>query len=128
VALSTRTSHSGALLRKASRIAGRLNSDWYCVWVQTPDQRADAIDASVQRAIVHGMQLAESLGARVQKVEANSVVEGLVDFARRNDITLLIVGQPRRRSPWPWERSVPDLLVRNHEGIDVLVVPSGETS
>ena len=52
VALSKRTAHSSTLLRKASRIAGRLNSDWYCVWVQTRDQRADTIDASTQRAIV----------------------------------------------------------------------------
>jgi len=43
---------SRVLLRKASRIAGRLNSDWYCVYVQTPEERPDRIDSSVQRRLV----------------------------------------------------------------------------
>ncbi len=126
VALSKRAAHSSTLLRKASRIAGRLNSDWYCVWVQTRDQRADTIDAGTQRAIVQGLQLAESLGAEVVKVEADDVVNGLINFARARDVTLLIVGQPLHRSMLPWRRSIADLLVRNEAGIDVLVVPAEE--
>jgi two-component system sensor histidine kinase KdpD len=126
VALSKRTAHSSTLLRKASRIAGRLNSDWFCVWVQTPDQRADAIDAATQRAIVQSLQLAESLGAEVVKVEADDVVHGLLNFARSHDVTLLIVGQPQRHSVLPWRRSVADLLVHNDAGVDVLVVPAEE--
>jgi two-component system sensor histidine kinase KdpD len=36
VAMSSNPPRTASLLRKASRIAGRLNSDWYCVYVQTP--------------------------------------------------------------------------------------------
>lgn len=126
VALSSRTEHTASLLRKASRIAGRLNSDWYCVWVQTQDQRADTIDAAKQRTIVKGLQLAESLGAMVEKVEADDVVAGLLHFAVAHEITLLIVGQPKRRSVLPWRRTVADALVQNDAGIDVLVVSAEE--
>ena len=49
VALSSDPPQSAVLLRKASRIAGRLNTDWYCVYVQTPDEAADRIDSTVQR-------------------------------------------------------------------------------
>src|SRR3984957_1489286 len=48
VAMASDTPHTQVLLRKASRIAGRLNSDWYCVYVQTPEESADRIDATVQ--------------------------------------------------------------------------------
>jgi two-component system sensor histidine kinase KdpD len=126
VALSSRTEYSGALLRKASRIAGRLNSDWFAVWVQTGSERPDTIDAAVQRSLVQALQLAESLGATVEKVESDDVVAGLLEFAARREITLLVVGQPVGRSPLPWRRSVADLLVRNAAGIDVLVVPTAE--
>ena len=126
VALSSRTEHTASLLRKASRIAGRLNSDWYCVWVQTQDQRADTIDAAKQRTIVKGLQLAESLGAMVEKVEADDVVAGLLHFAVAHEITLLIVGQPKRRSVLPWRRTVADALVQNDAGIYVLVVSAEE--
>src|SRR6185437_14793646 len=43
---------SRVLLRKASRIAGRLNSDWFCVYVQMPAERPDRIDSTVQRHLV----------------------------------------------------------------------------
>ena len=56
------------LLRKASRIAGRLNSDWFCVYVQTPNERPDRIDSTVQRQLVDNIQLAQSLGAEVVKL------------------------------------------------------------
>jgi two-component system sensor histidine kinase KdpD len=126
VALSTRTEHAGALLRKASRIAGRLNTDWYCVWVQTDALRPDRIDSAAQRAIMKGLQLAESLGAIVEKVEADDVVSGLLAFAIAHQVTLLIVGRPLRQSMVPWRRSVAESLVRNEAGIDVLVVPSSD--
>ena len=60
---------SRVLLRKASRIAGRLNSDWFCVYVQTPDERADRIDSTLQRHLVDNIQLAQSLGAEVVKLD-----------------------------------------------------------
>ena len=67
VAMSSNPPRTAALLRKASRIAGRLNSDWYCVYVQTPDERADRIDATVQRRLVNNIQMAQAMGAEVVK-------------------------------------------------------------
>ena len=45
VAMSSHPEYTTVLLRKASRIAGRLNRDWYCVYVQTPAESAARIDA-----------------------------------------------------------------------------------
>src|SRR5215475_3017346 len=68
VCLSSDPPLSRALLRKGSRIAGRLNSDWFCVYVQTPDERPDRIDSTLQRHLVDNIQLAQSLGAEVVKL------------------------------------------------------------
>jgi two-component system sensor histidine kinase KdpD len=123
VALPSRLTLTEELLRKASRIAGRLNLDWYCVYVQTPDERADRIDATVQRKLVDNIQKAQSMGAEVVKLEGTDVAETLSQFAVEHGVTLIVAGQSRRN--W-WQHitrgSVIDKLVNNTRDIDVLVV------
>jgi two-component system sensor histidine kinase KdpD len=123
VALPSQLTLTEELLRKASRIAGRLNLDWYCVYVQTPDERADRIDATVQRKLVDNIQKAQSMGADVVKLEGTDVAETLTKFAVEHGVTLIVAGQSRRN--W-WQHitrgSVIDKLVNNTMDIDVLVV------
>ena len=87
---------SRVLLRKASRIAGRLNSDWYCVYVQTAEERPDRIDTLIQRRLVDNIQLAQSLGAEVVKLVGDDVAVTLARFAADHGVTLAIVGETRR--------------------------------
>jgi len=123
VALPSQLILTEELLRKASRIAGRLNLDWYCVYVQTPDERADRIDATVQRKLVDNIQKAQSMGAEVVKLEGTDVAETLTRFAVEHGVTLIVAGQSRRS--W-WQHitrgSVVDKLVNNTMDIEVLVV------
>jgi two-component system sensor histidine kinase KdpD len=123
VALPSQLTLTEELLRKASRIAGRLNLDWYCVYVQSPDERADRIDATVQRKLVDNIQKAQSMGAEVVKLEGTDVAETLTKFAVEHGVTLIVAGHSRRN--W-WQHvtrgSVVDKLVNNTLDIDVLVV------
>lgn len=123
VGMSSDPEYTGFLLRKASRIAGRLNSDWYCVYVQTPEESATRIDATVQRKLVENIQQAQAIGAEVVKLESEDIAAALCRFAREKGVTLIIVGQSHQT--W-WRHvtrgSVIDRLVNNTDGIDVLVV------
>ena len=125
VAMSSDPPRTASLLRRASRIAGRLNSDWYCVYVQTPGERADRIDAAVQRRLVDNIQKAQSMGAMVVKLEDEDVAAALRRFAHEQGVALLILGTTRRS--W-WHRlvrrSVVDSLVNDPGGLDVLIVDS----
>ena len=129
VAMASDPPHTATLLRKASRIAGRLNSDWYCVYVQTPDETAEKIDSTIQRRLVQNIQLAQSMGAEIVKLTGENIARALVRFANEHGVTLLIVGQSQRGF---WHRlrrgSVVDDLIKNSEGIDVLVVSLEEES
>ena len=122
VALSSDSPQSAVLLRKASRIAGRLNTDWYCVYVQTPDEAADKIDSTVQRRLVNNIQLAQAMGAEVVKLTGTDVAATLLKFAGEKGVTVILTGQSRR--PW-WQhlfrRTVVAKLVKNTQGLDVLV-------
>jgi two-component system sensor histidine kinase KdpD len=123
VAMASDTPHTQVLLRKASRIAGRLNSDWYCVYVQTPEESADRIDATVQRKLVDNIQRAQAMGAEVIKLTDTKVAEALATFAHEHGVALILVGRSRRS----WlhrvlRGSVVSRLVNNPHGVDVLIV------
>ncbi|MFN8580125.1 MAG: histidine kinase [Gemmatimonadaceae bacterium] len=107
VCLSSNAALSRVLLRKAGRIAGRLNSDWYCVYVQTPEERADRIDSTLQRHLVENIQLAQSLGAEVVKLsehvaETLALCVGTRRHAgdRRGDQALSLSRFTTWRTPW----------------------------
>ena len=120
---------SRVLLRKASRIAGRLNSDWFCVYVQLPEERPDRIDSTVQRYLVENIQLAQSLGAEVVKLEGRDVAQILVRFAIERGVTLAIVGETRRSRWYRLRRgSIVDRLMTGRRGLDVLVISGAEDS
>ena len=118
---------SRVLLRKASRIAGRLNTDWFCVYVQVPEERADRIDSTIQRHLVENIQLAQSLGAEVVKLEGQDVAGALIRFARERGVTLAIVGETRRSRWYRLRRgSIVDRLMAGYVGLDVLVVSAAD--
>ncbi len=123
VAMSSDPPMTRLLLRKASRIAGQLNTDWYCVHVQVSAERADRIEAGLQRQLVENIQLAQSMGAEFVKLESDDVAEALARFAEERGITLVIVGQSRRgRLHRLLRGSVIERLIAGRRGLDVLVV------
>jgi two-component system sensor histidine kinase KdpD len=123
VAMASDTPHTAVLLRKASRIAGRLNTDWFCVYVQTPDESADRIDATVQRRLVDNIQRAQAMGAEVVKLTGTDVADELITFAREHGVGLILVGRSKRSWLHRLTRgSVVSELVNNASGIDVLIV------
>jgi two-component system sensor histidine kinase KdpD len=127
--MSSSPTYTARLLRRASRIAGRLSSDWYCVWVQTPDESAERIDSAVQRRLVDNIQMAQTLGAEVVKLRGTDVAAAIVRFARERGVTLALVGQSRRSGWSRWRHgSVVQRLIDNSEGLDVLVVSLDEAT
>lgn len=87
------------LLRTGSRIAGRLASDWYAVYIETPRENASRMDPENARILAENLAMAEELGANVLKLKAKRVADGLIEFARREGITHVIFGQSAR-SRW----------------------------
>jgi len=87
------------LLRTGSRIAGRLSTDWFAVYVETPNEELGRIKPADYAALMENIRLAEELGAKVVKLKARRVADALIDFARREGITHVIFGQSSR-SRW----------------------------
>ena len=94
-------SHRSAqrLLRTGSRIAGRLASDWFAVYVETPAEELGRLDPEDHVTLLENIRLAEELGATVVKLKARRVADALIEFARREGITHVVFGQSAR-SRW----------------------------
>jgi len=98
VAIASRGS-AKKLLRTGSRMAGRLASDWFAVYVETPREEMGRIKPADWAALQENIRFAEALGARVVKLKSRNVADALIDFARRNGITHVVFGQTSR-SRW----------------------------
>ena len=87
------------VIRTGARIAGRLGSKWYAVYVETPKEQPGRITPRDADALAQNIRLAESLGATVVRVKADRPADGLIAFAQREGVTHVIFGQTAR-SRW----------------------------
>jgi two-component system sensor histidine kinase KdpD len=115
------------LLRTGSRIAGRLASDWYAVYVETPQEELGRIKPEDHARLMENIRFAEELGAKVVKLKGRRVADALIDFARREGITHVVFGQSAR-SRWDilLKGSVINRFLAEVRGATVQVVPTGD--
>ncbi len=88
------------LLRYGSRLAGRLNRNWYAVYVQTPKEEATVIDSVTQRLISNTLTIAKQLGATVFTYKGEDVADTILRFAKEYRVGHIVVGSPAKRSFW----------------------------
>lgn len=126
VALSSRGPNSAALLRYASRLAGRLNRNWYAVYVQTAKESPSVIDAVTQRVLSNTLTLARQLGATVFTYKGEDVVKTILQFAREYRVGHIVIGSPGRRVPFlrrlRGETTIVERLVAEGRGLAVVVL------
>lgn len=129
VCLDARGPENAALLRYGSRLAGRLNRNWYAVYVQALEEEPTTIDASRQRHLAETLTLANQLGATVFTLKGNDVAEALARFAREYRVGHVVVGKPHPR-PW-WRRlrsrEVVAGLLRKDGGFNLIVMDTRPT-
>ncbi len=130
VCLSSKTQNCETILRYASRIAGRLNRNWYAVYVQTLSDRPTNIDARVQRMLSNTLVLAQQLGATVFTYKGDDVVKTILQFAREYRVGHIIIGNSGRKLPF-WQRlqgrqTIIEQLISQSRGIKVIVLDTRE--
>ena len=112
------------VIRTGARIAGRLGSKWYAVYVETPQEKPDRIKPHDSEALQENIKLAESLGATVVRVRAERPSDGLIAFAQREGVTHVIFGQSARsRLELLWRGSTLDRFLGAVPDAAVQVVP-----
>lgn len=119
------SSNPGArrLIRRGSRVAGRMSVGWYVVYVQTPREAPEKISATAQRQVADNPQFARELGAEVFTLKGTDAVDELIQFAREHDVTYVIAGHTNRSRLELFLRgNVTDRFIREVGEVDVQIV------
>ena len=127
VAMSSNAETTRLLLRKASALAGRMNTNWFAAYVRTPKEHPHRMSARDHRLLSENVTLAMELGAKVVWLSAADVAEELLSFATRNNVTVAMFGKSRR-PPWrrAFRRSPIDRFAKTGTGIDVYEVETAD--
>lgn len=109
---------SARVIRIARRMAAATQAEWIAVSVETPGQSEHAA-AQVRR----NLKLAERLGAEPTVLSGERVVDEILAYAVRHNITKIVIGKPTLPRWREWLRgSIVDELIRLSGEIDVHVV------
>jgi two-component system, OmpR family, sensor histidine kinase KdpD len=123
VGVSSMSPNASALLRKAARVADRLNAPWYAVYVQTPSEDLTRIDAATQRMLSKTLELAQQLGGIPMTFRGPDVASTMWAFAQEYAIKVIVIGKSRQ----PWYRrltrsSILEGLMKITNDIDIYII------
>ncbi|ORW31929.1 histidine kinase [Mycobacterium paraense] len=115
---------SETLVRRASRIASKSSAELMVVHVI----RGDGLAGLSERRMTKVRELANSLDASLHTVVGDDVPTALLDFARENNATQLVIGTSRR-SRWAriFEEGIGSAIVQRSGKIDVHIVTHDES-
>src|SRR5512145_692660 len=117
---------SDRLVRAARRMAAQLRAEWIVAYVESPEQ--PRLSAPERRDLARTVRLAEDLRAETLTLNGPSVAEALLTFARKRNVSRILVGKPAR-THWRdrWRGSLIDQIGRGSGEIEMLVIPGGAT-
>jgi two-component system sensor histidine kinase KdpD len=123
VAMSSNPRSTRLLLRRASAVAGRLNTNWFAVYVRTKRDSPQRMPAREHRLLSENVTLAMELGAKVVWLTSEDVAGELLRFAREHGITLVLFGKSKM-ALWRrlFRKSPIDTFAGGGTGIDVLEI------
>lgn len=125
VCLSSRGPNSEMLLRYASRLAGRLNRNWYAVYVQTSSEAPTVVDTHTQQLLSGTLTLAKQLGAMVFTYKGEDIADTILHFAREYRVGQIVIGSPSPMSLWKrllGKKSVVERLIRKSKGMTIVIL------
>jgi len=108
------------IIRSTARFAARLGVPWHVIYVETP--ALQRLSGPQRQRILRNLQLAQQMGAETETLAGSDAVSGVVDYARKHNLSRVLVGR-EQISPWrPWLRSFADRLGRQAPDLEVIQV------
>jgi two-component system sensor histidine kinase KdpD len=107
-------------VRAAARLASQLNADWHAIYVETPTLQR--LPAARRETILATLNLAQKLGATIAVIANPEVAESVVAYARKHNLSKLVIGRDPARRLWPWQRSSGQKLALLAPDIDLIEI------
>src|ERR1700674_1033759 len=116
---------SPAIVRVAKRLADLMDAPWIAVTVERAGSR---MSDEARARVAEALKLAETLGGEIKTLIGDDIPAELLQFARYENVTQIVVGRSRNGILAElFRRSLPHELVRRANDIAVHVVGGGET-
>jgi two-component system sensor histidine kinase KdpD len=110
-----------SLVRYARRTADRLQAKWEALYIETT--RHQSLSEADRDRVASALRLAEHLGGGAVTIPGRQIATDLIDYARANNITRIIIGKSHRTRWFELlHGSVVHDLVRRSGTIDIHVV------
>ncbi|HMO42921.1 MAG TPA: DUF4118 domain-containing protein, partial [Phenylobacterium sp.] len=113
---------AGTLVRAGRRLSDMMmDAPWSVAHVEQPN-RAGTSGQAAQR-LREAVKLSEQLGASSVTLTGDDIVAAVLDYARRNNVTQVVIGKSRARRPF--RPSLVEALLRRTQGAALHVVTEG---
>jgi two-component system sensor histidine kinase KdpD len=108
------------VVRAAARLASQLNAEWHAIYVETPTLQR--LPAARRETILATLNLAQNLGATTAVIANPEVAESVIAYARKHNLSKLVIGRDPARRLWPWQRSSGQKLALLAPDIDLIEI------
>jgi two-component system, OmpR family, sensor histidine kinase KdpD len=110
-----------AVVRHARRLADRLRAPWTAIHIET--SRAQRLDERARDRIAECLRLAQGLGGEAVTIPGRDVASGLIDYAKSNNFTHIVIAKSQR-SRWSelLRSSVTHQVIRRAGDISIHVI------
>ncbi|PHM74754.1 two-component system sensor histidine kinase KdpD [Xenorhabdus kozodoii] len=112
------------LIRKAARLAAKLNCIWHAVYVETP--KLHRLPESKRRTILQALKLAQDLGAETAILSDPHEEKAILRYAREHNLGKILIG--RYYNPYvnlfgfKWYRDFSERLGKLGPDLDLIIV------
>jgi two-component system sensor histidine kinase KdpD len=107
------------LIARGARMAQAIDAELFVVYVDSPDDQVD----ENQRTLAENIRFAESVGAKVVRLERGDVAERVAEFVCKDHVTQVVFGRSATKG---WRRylywSAIHRFLRNAPAVDVHIV------
>ncbi|HWE45950.1 MAG TPA: sensor histidine kinase KdpD [Caulobacteraceae bacterium] len=113
---------AAALVRAARRLSDSMaNAPWTVAHVDQPNR--PPMNAASAHRLNEALKLAQQLGGSTAVLTGDDIVETVLDYVRRNNITQIVIGRtPHRRFRALFGRSLPQALLERSGGAALHIV------
>ena len=108
------------VVRAAALLASQLNTDWHAIYVETPGLQRLAPEK--REKILATLNLAQELGATTAVIADAGIAESIIEYARKHNLSKLVIGRDPIRRLWPWQRSSGQKLAMLAPDIDLIEI------
>lgn len=112
---------AATVVRAGARLADQLKAPWIAVHAES------GVSATTGKAAA-ALALAERLGARTARLVAANAAPEIMRHARRNNVTQIVLGRPRRRLRHRFQQPLQEALAGLADGVALHLVPTAAPS